>query len=469
VSECLSTNFKEEDETKGIKKNELKDICVDQNNGIQNSEELTCSKDEDACCTLNDANKSNANNCSRIQDYRLNLTGVEGTILEAVPEDSAVHHLPASEHCSVEKPEERLFPAMDSHKSNENFIPEVNINNTNLQELSHESPQVTTCQHELKKEYTPVPPFYVPESNASDVSECSIATNATCVSQRDKYLNQIMTKTEALTARQQVALWLTRTSMSDLSSMPSLKNIVYPHSVANKEPPSRSSQSSHCSCYHHTHDKQCIRRSYGNNNCNSRPLSTAMSDCCFDTTTVMKQPNHCIHSSASPYKANMNEGKRCNDAKSNNIKRNYSTKSLMGGFSFGFRGVGSSKTFNDNKREKTSEEKESLMPSPIAFRKCETVIALSGASPDSPAGTEGTIDDSGQSSNIATSTVVKRRHHHFYNHPSSHSCSVNNVRLHCGHGNINQSTENTPHTSKRSTSLSLFKKLSLSNERSCNR
>ena len=143
-----------------------------------------------------------------------------------------------------------------------------------------------------------------------------------------------------------------------------------------------------------------------------------MSDCCFDARTTLKQPNNCIHSPASPHKLSMDDSRRGNDTKSNNIKRNYSTKSLIGGFSFNFRGVGSSKSFNDNKREKASEEKESLMPSPIAFRKCETVIALSGGSHDISAGNEGTIDDSGQFSNIATSTAVKRRHH-FYNDPSS--------------------------------------------------
>ena len=59
-----------------------------------------------------------------------------------------------------------------------------------------------------------------------------------------------LTKTEALSARQQVALWLTRTSMSDLSSMPSIKNIVGQ---------SANSQSSNCQTNHHSNS---IRQNY---------------------------------------------------------------------------------------------------------------------------------------------------------------------------------------------------------------
>ena len=66
--------------------------------------------------------------------------------------------------------------------------------------------------------------------------------------------------------------------------------------------------------------------------------------------------------------------------------------------------------------------------------------------------------------------MVKRRHpQHYHNRPTSHSCSVNNVPLHCGHGSISPSSKSTPHTSKKSTSLSLLKKLSSSNEKNVNR
>ena len=465
-----------EQETK--ENREVNDIChQEQQTSIQNVGTSDSGKVEDTCF-LNDASKTNATNSGRLQDYRLNLTGVEGTLLEAVPEDSAVPQVLLSEHCAGIETEGTLYQAIESHKPIEKLSSDMDINNTKVQDTPSDiTVQTINCNHETKKQEHPhIVPLNIPESNASDVSECSIATNATNAtgaSHRDNtFLNQIMTKTEALTARQQVALWLTRTSMSDLSSMPSLKNIVYPPSVANKEPPSRSSQSSHCSCYHHhTQDKHYTRRNKGGNTCNNRPLSTAMSDCCFDATATLKQANHCIHSSVSPHKANVTDVNGPHVPKCNTIRRNYSTKSLMGGFSFGFRGVGSDKSFKDNKREKdTCEEKESLMPSPI--RKCETVIALSGLNPGSPCGADGAVDDSVACSNIATSTIVKRRHHqHYHNHPSSHSCSVSNVRLHCAHGSTSPSNNATPHTSKRSTSLSLFKKLSSSSskERSCNR
>jgi len=65
------------------------------------------------------------------------------------------------------------------------------------------------------------PTFHIPESNASDFapSECSSHYR------KDWPSNQL-TKTEALSGSQHVVLWLTRTSMSDMPSVPSLKNLV---------------------------------------------------------------------------------------------------------------------------------------------------------------------------------------------------------------------------------------------------
>ena len=57
-------------------------------------------------------------------------------------------------------------------------------------------------------------------------------------------------RAEPLSAKQQVALWLTRTSMSDLSSMPSINNIVGQ---------SANSQSSNCQTNHHSNS---IRQNY---------------------------------------------------------------------------------------------------------------------------------------------------------------------------------------------------------------
>ena len=431
---------------------------------IQAPENCDTTINEGTFCNLNDSSKNSSSNCSRNLDYRLNLTSIEGTLLEAVPEDSPIPQMAVLEHCTNDKAAENLCNTMESLKECDNFTHETN---TNIKSI-HEQAELTPCANgypsESKKDNLVVGAHLIPESNASDVSECSIATNATNYSQRDKYLSQILTKTEALTARQQVALWLTRTAMSDLSSMPSLKNIVYPPSVTAKEPPSRSSQSSHCSCYHHTHDKIYRKQSNSSSNCNR--LSTAMSDCCFDgRTTTLNQRKH---SSTSPSKVNACEGKDARNVKSTNIKRNHSTKSLIGGFSFGFRGMSSNKSFND-KSDKMCEENTSLLPSPIAFRKCETVIALTGANTDSP-GNDTTYDGSGTYSSIATSTLIKRRNHqHYHNRPTSHSCSVNNVRHHCGQGSISPSVMCTPHASKKSSSLSLLKKLSSSKEKSVNR
>jgi len=65
------------------------------------------------------------------------------------------------------------------------------------------------------------PTFHIPESNASDFapSECSSHY-------RTDWPSNQLTKTEALSGSQHVVLWLTRTSMSDMPSVPSLKNLV---------------------------------------------------------------------------------------------------------------------------------------------------------------------------------------------------------------------------------------------------
>ena len=244
-----------------------------------------------------------------------------------------------------------------------------------MQETSGET-SATPASYSYDTKKLDRPTFHIPESNASDVSECSIATNATTNSHMEnRFLSQIMTKTEALTARQQVALWLTRTSMSDLSSMPSLKNLVHPPSVTTKEPPSRSSQSSHCSCYYHHHHIQNTNSSMRSNAGSStagvrgcRPLSTATSDCCFDAACGAKpvQRANNLHLST-PNKSKLDETSSARTPKPSIIRRNYSTKSLIGGFSFSFsRGAGSEKNFKDDKRnEDPRGERESLMPSPI--------------------------------------------------------------------------------------------------------
>ena len=99
-----------------------------------------------------------------------------------------------------------------------------------------------------------------------------------------------------------------------------------------------------------------------------------MSDCCFDSrTTTLNQSNHTKYSSTSQSKVNLSEQKNPSKANIANIKRNHSAKSLIGGFSFGFRGISSNKSYSE-KNDQIYEENKSLLPSPIAIRKCETVI-----------------------------------------------------------------------------------------------
>ena len=99
----------------------------------------------------------------------------------------------------------------------------------------------TTAYLQAVPEENNMTSFHIPESNASDITEssshyhrkgkpvqlsklsCMYLTAAGLVS--DWPSNQL-TKTEALSGSQHVVLWLTRTSMSDIPSVPSLKNLV---------------------------------------------------------------------------------------------------------------------------------------------------------------------------------------------------------------------------------------------------
>jgi len=76
---------------------------------------------------------------------------------------------------------------------------------------------------------------HIPESKESDAtSETQSESNSTAVSSRTGGYYPQFTKTEPLTAKQQVALWLTRTSTQDLSaefSVSSLRSLVTPSSI----------------------------------------------------------------------------------------------------------------------------------------------------------------------------------------------------------------------------------------------
>ena len=115
------------------------------------------------------------------QDYRMNLTEVDQSVLETLHEDACL---------SQNKMTEPVVTAATAP-----------------------SPPATAVTIAAAAE--PMATFHIPESNASVVSAVSEIGSAACdgVGGNEGGFLQL-TKTEALSARQQVALWLTRTSMS---------------------------------------------------------------------------------------------------------------------------------------------------------------------------------------------------------------------------------------------------------------
>eukprot|EP00095_Tigriopus_kingsejongensis_P012636 maker-scaffold1516_size37830-snap-gene-0.8 protein:Tk12636 transcript:maker-scaffold1516_size37830-snap-gene-0.8-mRNA-1 annotation:"probable e3 ubiquitin-protein ligase rnf144a isoform x2" len=137
------------------------------------------------------------------QDYRLDFTEVEGN-LEAVPEEGTATHLA-----------------------------------TTVTLTTAGAPMTNTPQCAGSTEARPpigadVPwaTFHIPESNASETgafSEYSFPANGDTAN-KSSYMAGFMRNSQPLSAKQQVALWLTRSSMSDMSSMPSLRSLVFPSS-----------------------------------------------------------------------------------------------------------------------------------------------------------------------------------------------------------------------------------------------
>eukprot|EP00094_Tigriopus_californicus_P011726 TCALIF_11329-PB protein Name:"Similar to RNF144A Probable E3 ubiquitin-protein ligase RNF144A (Homo sapiens)" AED:0.18 eAED:0.18 QI:50/1/0.8/1/1/1/5/450/749 len=146
------------------------------------------------------------------QDYRLDFTEVE-RVLEAVPEEATA-----------------------------TLARTTSTITTSTTVMC--SPQVTASQEQRSQipMEAPTPPlatFHISESNASDIgalSEHSFPANGTNggdTSSRNSYMAGLVKNSQPLSAKQQVALWLTRTSMSDMSSMPSLRSLVFPSSRSN--------------------------------------------------------------------------------------------------------------------------------------------------------------------------------------------------------------------------------------------
>ena len=151
-------------------------------------------KENDTCFSL-DSSKSSTSNSGRLQDYRLNF---EGTSLEAVPEDATIpQSTTLSEHCTgIEANDRALLPTVDPPRPIEKLGTEMDVyTETKMQEtLAETSATPASYSYDAKKQDRPT--FHIPESNASDVSECSIATNATTNSHMENpFLSHVMTKT----------------------------------------------------------------------------------------------------------------------------------------------------------------------------------------------------------------------------------------------------------------------------------
>ena len=160
------------------------------------------------------------------QDYRLDFTEVEGN-LEEIPEEVTAAMASTTTTTTMAK---------DGGTSSGGGVATTEVTSINVVNPASAAPAAAT---------TPAQ-FHIPESNASDVaySECSYQPSAA-----DHQSNNFFRGTgeQPLTAKQQVALWLTRTSMSDLSSMPSLRSLVFPRSST-----ARQSQGGH----HHHHQSR---------------------------------------------------------------------------------------------------------------------------------------------------------------------------------------------------------------------
>ena len=114
------------------------------------------------------------------QDYRMNLTEVDQSVLETLHEDACLSQNKMTETVTV---------------------------------ATAPPPPPATAVTVAAAAAEPMATFHIPESNASVVSAVSEIGSAACDGGNEGGFLQL-TKTEALSARQQVALWLTRTSMS---------------------------------------------------------------------------------------------------------------------------------------------------------------------------------------------------------------------------------------------------------------
>lgn len=273
------------------------------------------------------------------QDYRLDFTEIEG--LEAVPEE-----MPAKSKMTLSSEEvlASSFPLSDAPKPVETnpedskVILETPIHVTATTTLNQCEPNAITPAIPQSSASEITNPginelssvasahFHIPESNASDVGAYS--ESSFYQEPPNSHIYGLIKNSEPLSAKQQVALWLTRSSMSDVSSMPSLRSLIFPNSAQGQTQSATKAQASGKS--NNAHKMRLSMRSFrrgGENIEDKVPQGSSGQD-----------------------KSRSRRGKA-------EIHRNFSTKSLINGY-----GV--------------QEPPDLMTPSPI--RKCETVIAISG-------------------------------------------------------------------------------------------
>ncbi len=246
------------------------------------------------------------------QDYRLDFTEVEGT-LEAVPEEVTAAATTTTNTCSSTNARMTATATADT-------IVGVGIAAPTVDEVL--AGNTSTNSNIINSNTLLDNSFHVPESNASDAAFSEYSFQAESVGTHYTSTSHYIRSSEPLTARQQVALWLTRTSMSDMSSMPSLRSLIFP--------------------------KLSSSRGGGGGGGGGGPNSTF-----GGSNAGGKSSNHHHQSSSHHHHQKSRRNK-------SEIQRNFSTKSLIS------HGV-------TNKR---GDPDSGMLPSSPPMRKCNTLMSL---------------------------------------------------------------------------------------------
>jgi hypothetical protein len=260
------------------------------------------------------ASNSDAFNGTR-QDYRLDFTEVEGN-LEEIPEEVTAAAMSSTAAAST-------MTTTASDQQPPDAAPVVALTYS-----SSSMAAAVAAATEEESAHASTALFHIPDSNASDVaySECSYQPHQSSEHHRTTSNSHPHGPEQPLTARQQVALWLTRTSMSDLSSVPSLRSLVFRSSGKQQQ-----------------QQQNCSSSSSG---AGGKLRSGSV-----------KSGKECVRGGGG--KNSMQAG----------IHRNFSTRSLINGYgASSLGGVGAAATMG-----------KSDLASPGPIRKCETVMAISSS------------------------------------------------------------------------------------------